>query len=306
MKESKKTKAQFIFDVLDGTLVKTKEITFKDLAIHYGFTEFDDIDIAANKCKKCFYKTLEQKYKIENETKEPEKEIIECTNLKVVKKWEVNTPEGIKTLHSYAEDKTSSIVKELKDLKEELINDIKSFVPKTIKLKDSKVFDHENALVLSIPDYHIGREKDDEVTINTYIDIAESIVTRAINSENINEIVYVIGNDLFNSDTPDLKTTKGTQQYDYQNYRENFLLGRDIITTSISVLKNFNIPIKVLFVEGNHDHNKIFMLSQIIQAYFASDKQVSIIHGNRFHATKYGKNLLMFDHGELKAMIIHI
>ncbi len=303
MKVSKKTKADFIFDVLDGSLIKTKEITFKQLAEEYGFTEHDSVEVAANKCKKCFYKTLKQKYEISLKQEEKMDLSIE-PKMKLARKWEVNTPEGIKTLHSYKEDTSSSIINELKDLKNELINDIKTFVIpvyKERKTKDLKVFENEeNTLILSLPDYHIGREKDDEVCINTYLDMIESIVSRAILCSNINQIVYVIGNDLFNSDTPDLKTTKGTQQYDYQTYRENFLLGRSIIINSLLQLKSFNIPIKVLFVEGNHDHNKIFMLSQIVEATFIKDSQIEVIHGNRFHALKFGKNLLMFDHGELK------
>lgn len=300
MKESKKTKDQFIFDVLNGRLVKTKEVTFKDLAQIYGFTDYDDIDVAANKCKKCFYKALKQKYQNINE----EESIIETSTepkMKVVRKWEISTPEGIKTLHSYAEDKTSVITSELESFKKELINDIKSFIPKTVKTKSTSFHKEENSLILSIPDYHVGREEDKDKCINTYLEMVDTLVQRACTSSKLSEIVYVIGNDLFNSDTPDLKTTKGTQQYDYQSYRENFLLGRDIIIESILLLKSFNIPIKVLFVEGNHDHNKIFMLSQIVEATFAKDNQVTFVHGNRFHSIKFGKNLLMFDHGELKS-----
>ena len=135
MKESKKTKDQFIFDVLNGKVVKTKEITFKDLAEEYGFTTTDSIDVAANKCKKCFYKTLKQKYNFEKE--EELTQPIEDSKLKVVKKWEVNTPEGIKTLHSYAEDKSSSIISDLENFKKELINDIKSFKPVSVKSKST-------------------------------------------------------------------------------------------------------------------------------------------------------------------------
>lgn len=300
-KLERKERKDFIEDLKNGVITKDG-YTFSELATIYNYpvTPFDfEGKSAANLCKKDYYKYLKSLDKTKATKLVTSTSAVidnDLSNLEVVKAWEVSTPDGVKVLKSYS--KSVNTDEDIKNFRKELIEDVKKSAPKTINYKLIKKATG-NQLILSIPDYHIGRETDVELVINTYLHAIETIVEDAVLYD-IDEIVYVIGNDLFNSDTLDYKTTKGTQQFDYQDFRETFLLGKNIIYSSIELLKLYNLPIKVLFVEGNHDHTKVFMLSEVIQAMYTNDKQIEFVKGNRFHVHNYGNNLLMFDHGELK------
>ena len=268
--------------------------SFTEYAIQFGYPE----ENGSNLCKKDYYRFLKNNIRFEAATISKEDnapvEKVNLDKLMLRRAWEAQTPDGIKVLKSYQNNITPA---EIIAFRDELLNDIKKISPERKAFVREKT-KNTNKLLISLPDLHVGRESP-EATKTKYLSAIESLAVRGLDS-GIDEIVYIVGNDLFNSDNPNYQTTKGTPQFDYQEWRESFLIGVNIIKQSIGYLKTFNLPISLLFIEGNHDHMKLFMLSQIMEAYYSNDSQINIVKGGRFHNYNFGTVAMMFDHGELK------
>lgn len=214
-------------------------------------------------------------------------------NLLLKKKWQVQTKTGTAWLESY-ENKINP--EEIKKFREELIKDIPSVKSKfTPKVRTN----YDTLAVISIPDFHIGREKNQDHNSIIFMGILEDLLIKS-SHHYINNIVFVIGNDYFNSDF-DYKTTKGTPQFDYQNWRETWVQGRNILIRAIEMLKNKKCPIHIINVPGNHDSNRMFMLGDYIEGYYKNDDQISVDNSdNLIKIHKYGDVLLAFEHGEFR------
>jgi len=224
-------------------------------------------------------------------------EAIESTpSLVLRKKWQIQGKGGeVKWLESY-ENKASSD-EDIKAFREQLINDIPS--PKKQFKAKVDIYEAGVMAVISIPDFHIGREQDVLVNRDLFISTLSNLINKASHMP-LESIVFVIGNDYFNSDF-DYKTTKGTPQFDYQNWKETWIAGRDILIESIEILKTFGCRVGVINVPGNHDGNRMFMLGDYIQGYYRNDEQVFVDNTDKLvKAVTYGNVLLGLEHGEFK------
>lgn len=308
---------KFLNDLKCNVIVKGDH-TFSMLANLYGYPE----ENGANLCKKDYYKFKRScdNRLVNNTTEDSElynsnsklvyknpsvsspnnrdnsKSDIDIEKLTLRRAWEAQTPNGIQVLKSYQNDVTPQ---QIKEFRAELLEEFKNYSPVTEFVSENYDLDN-NFLVLSLPDYHIGREAIQSETYRIYFRALQNIVERAI-KRGINKILYVIGNDLFNSDTVNYQTTKGTQQYDYGTWKDTFLMGKKIVLDSIEYLKTKNLPIEVIFVEGNHDHFKVFTLEQVVRGYYFNDKQITFNNNESQFKVFHTNNVTcMFDHGELK------
>ncbi len=112
-----------------------------------------------------------------------------------------------------------------------------------------------------------------------------------------------IGNDFFNSDTVDDKTTAGTPQNNDSRYKETYLWGKVGMVSMIETLKMFFNKIVLKHNPGNHDEKSSFSLfSHIYDIYsMTEDPKVSVpftFEDIRFTTIQeFGDNLLVFSHG---------
>lgn len=113
-----------------------------------------------------------------------------------------------------------------------------------------------------------------------------------------------IGNDYFNSDTADDKTTAGTPQNNDTRFKENYLCGKISEIRFIESLKNsFNKTI-LKSNSGNHDEKTSFSLfSNLYDLYrLKGDNKVEIdltYNDLRFTTCQaFGENLIVFSHGK--------
>lgn len=213
-------------------------------------------------------------------------------NLTLRRTWQAQTKDGIEWLESYQNNVKPEDIKKFRD---ELIRDLPSFPKRHFKHEPNK---YGVLGVISLPDFHIGREE--HITYNdAYYNAIESLLQKS-SHHILDEIVFVIGNDYFNSDF-DYKTTKGTPQFDYQKWKETWSNGRDILVNSIELLKERKCKINIINIPGNHDGFKQFALGDVIQAYYRNDDQVIVDNSDRLiKAFQYGNILLGFEHGEFK------
>lgn len=194
--------------------------------------------------------------------------------------------------------------------RQEMIDELREFSPK-VGLKEYKS-KSGNMLEVNIPDLHIGklawteetgfRNYDVKIALERFRNSVDEMFAKAVKEEQLERILFVVGNDLFNSDTayPYTQTTAGTPMQDDVRWQKVFRSGRQLIIEYI--LKFAEIaPVTVLIIPGNHDFQKSFYLGEVLEAYFAGNENVTINNSPRTRKyVTWGKCLLGFAHGSGK------
>lgn len=194
-----------------------------------------------------------------------------------------------------------------KNLIEDLLKNYKSkYTPinkKDILINDK--FTNPCSVFISLTDAHLDRLTTGNRTIDDavkqYLDTVEWLIIKSYASNLIDEVVYVIGNDLFDSDTFYSETTNGTQQHSNVMYDESYEKIFDMQVQAINKLKQFCNKLHIKFVPGNHDRTKGFYLVHALEVYFKKDS--SIIFDRGAENTKvytYGNNFIGMHHGDTK------
>ena len=188
----------------------------------------------------------------------------------------------------------------IEEIKEEIENFAALYSPvsvKNIKSKNSKK--PPVALEISLPDIHYGKltnisiEEAEKQFLFTTFELVEKA-----SSLNVELIILPIGNDGMNSEGLRLATTKGTPQHDSLGWRETFRGYCKLMTTAINWLKTV-APVHVIVVQGNHDFERMFYAGDFLSGWYRNDNNVNVDNGmspRKYY--KYGKNLLMFTHGD--------
>lgn len=290
---------KFLNDLKCEVIIKGSK-TFKELADLYGYPK----ENGTNLCKKDYYRFKESCNNKNQSVPEISNNIknfnveSDYENLVLKSQWEVQTKGGGKDiLRSYRNDITPLQIKEFRD---SLISDIKNYSPVNKFVPKIPEYNRNNILLISIPDFHVGREPNSIDIVDKYMNTICSIINKT-DMSTIEKIVYVIGNDFFNSDNPNYTTTGGTQQFDYNNWKDTWDFGKNLLLHSIEYLKEFQLPINIINVLGNHDRSKIFFLGDVIDAYYRNDKQIQVDNSDKlFKSLVHGQTLLVFEHGEMK------
>lgn len=164
-----------------------------------------------------------------------------------------------------------------------------------------------NMLEINIPDTHFGKLAwGVETGYENYdVKIAQSMYMRALNTlldrtSNIkfDEIVYIVGNDLFNSDNIENQTTRGTVVTTDGRYHKTFYKVRSTIIESIETMRKI-APVRVIMVPGNHDNLSVWHLGDSLECYFHKYDDVKIDNEPKYRKYhQFGKVMLMFTHGD--------
>lgn len=163
-------------------------------------------------------------------------------------------------------------------------------------------FDLSCALI-SLTDFHIDKKNITKETIedkiNNYRKVLNNLLNRTYNSSNIEEIVFVIGNDFFQTDTIQGTTTSGTP-VDYDNtWNEAYEKGFDLMVESIIKVKSFCKKLHIVLVQGNHARTKEFYLAHALEVFFKNDKNITFDRtSNDLKIYKYGETMMCFHHGD--------
>jgi hypothetical protein len=196
--------------------------------------------------------------------------------------------------------------------KKDLISELKTYSPK-VSVIDREIKDTGNLLVPVIADLHLGKmawqkETGDEdydlkIAIQKHDEALDNLLNRALScGVEYEKVLFVVGNDLFNSDNayPYTQTTAGTPQQDDTRWQKVFVEGRKMIIRAIEKLKKI-APVEVKIVQGNHDFQKSFYLGDVLETRYENDDNVVI--DNSPMTRKYftwGKCFLGFTHGNHK------
>jgi hypothetical protein len=162
-------------------------------------------------------------------------------------------------------------------------------------------------LEIATPDLHVGklahsietggRPYDVKIAVATFERALEGLIART-SGYNVEEILLLAGNDLFNSDTPENETTAGTAVSCDGRFHKTFHHVRNMMVKAVERLRQI-AKVHILIVPGNHDRQTAYHLGDSLECYFHDDSQVQVTNtpATRKYVT-WGKCLLGFCHGD--------
>ena len=219
--------------------------------------------------------------------------------------WVKDKVTGTSTLVVNPDYKNAESV-DYEQIRTEMISEMKKLSPKVDKYKRKKNQD-PHCLVLDIADLHIGKlaTKDgsnDNYNVDVAIDRAIKGSMRLIDKSepyNIDKIFFIIGNDVLHIDNAKTRTTtSGTPQDTDGMWYDNFKIARGVYCHIISMLSTI-ADVEVIHCPSNHDYMTGFMLADAVHCYFHNNKNITFnVDNNHRKYTKYGRNMLMFSHGD--------
>lgn len=175
------------------------------------------------------------------------------------------------------------------------------------QLETLELFNNNKTLaVVNLYDAHLdklpvkstcGIESTFEENIEKFIKAIDKIVIK-IKENNVDEIVFPIGNDLFHTNGFNSQTKKGTQIEYFGSPEDNYYVICDVMTATIIKLLAVSKSVKVIMVKGNHDEDKITTLGYWLNRFFKdTNVQVDFLRTQRKYI-KFGQNLIGFAHGD--------
>jgi len=174
--------------------------------------------------------------------------------------------------------------------------------------KKFQVLTSDKMLEINLTDHHFGKLAWGTETgyANYDMKIATAIWHRALaalieraSNYMYQEIWFIVGNDLLNSDDVLSRTTSGTQVESDVRNEKTYRLVREILVNAIEELRKIAKKVKVIVVPGNHDHNATWHLGDSLECYFHKYKDVEIDNTpkvRKYHT--FGINLIGYTHGD--------
>lgn len=146
-----------------------------------------------------------------------------------------------------------------------------------------------------------------ERNIQVYKNTIQKIKQELLKIENLNYIIYPVGNDLFHTNTFGLPSTKkGIALEYYGSQEEAYYTICNLVTETIIELSKIS-PVFVVMIKGNHDEDKITTLGFWLKKYFENYAFFKSLSShlvevdstrNQRKYIQFGKNLIGFAHGD--------
>lgn len=191
------------------------------------------------------------------------------------------------------------------EVRDKIIEEMNVYSPVYPELKRKMSVDG-HLLVIDPADLHVGKIAsvlETGVAYNSQIAIkrakegVQGILDKSSNYE-IDQILFVIGNDILHVDTPKGTSTAGTVMDTDGMWYDNFRMARQLYTDIIEMLLPL-ANIHVVFNPSNHDYMSGFQLADSLASWFHNNKNVtfdvSIAHRKYY---KYHSNLIGTTHGD--------
>ena len=163
-------------------------------------------------------------------------------------------------------------------------------------------------LEIDIADHHFGKlawkqetgdqNYDTKIALQCFQRALGTILER-VSTYTFDEILFIIGNDLFNSDDVEGRTTKGTYVSSDVRYQKTFAVVRTAMIDAIETLRRLTKQVRVVMVSGNHDHLSVWHLGDSLECYFHKYDDVAIDNSPKYHKYyQYGKVMIAWTHGD--------
>jgi len=187
----------------------------------------------------------------------------------------------------------------------ELIEDLQNFSPSFPVIKRTPSSEG-HLLIIDPADIHIGKlamafetgdEYNTKIAVERVLKGVQGILDKT-SGFNIDQILFVGGNDILHIDTPKRTTTSGTPQDTDGMWYSNFLVAKQLYIDVLMMLMPV-ADVHFTFNPSNHDYTNGFFLADVIKTYFKDCKNItfdcSIAHRKYY---KYYNNLIGTTHGD--------
>lgn len=160
-------------------------------------------------------------------------------------------------------------------------------------------------LEVSIMDMHLGKYCPESGTGRAFnADVCERMFNTAVqdllaktNGLNPEKMLFVVGNDMLNTDHLGRETTAGTPQSCDISYQEAFVRGRKLLVDAILTLRE-KAPVEVIVVPGNHDTQVCYYLGDSLSGWLHRTEGVTVDNSPRPRKyLRFHRNLIGFTHG---------
>ena len=161
------------------------------------------------------------------------------------------------------------------------------------------------AYEINIPDVHFGKLSWEEESGEDYdLKIAEKRYITAIQEllsnvslSSIEKFIFPVGNDMINIDSRRNETYAGTPQDSDSRFYKIVKTVKNILINTINQLSSI-APVDVIIVSGNHDTETMFMIGEMLDAYYYNNEKVSVDNSAKQRKYyKYGVNGFQYTHG---------
>lgn len=192
-----------------------------------------------------------------------------------------------------------------KEIIENIISNYKSDwsrIPDASKITNN-IWVDPTLLVINLNDLHFDKRDMEnntiEQNIEKYFKVLEYLVQKAYHSARIEKIIFVVGNDVFNTDNINDTTTNGTPQRCNTTWNNAYEKVFDAMVQSIAMLGHYSeTGVHVVLVQGNHDRTKSYYLAHALKQYFAPDPTITFDRSANINKSYvYGNTFLGFNHG---------
>lgn len=335
MQSLKETVDKYLIDNYGDILFKTKEHGFRWMDIATSMSPIPNSEYLRNRWRKIKDKYQEelstitskeiQKYKFQTGkedkskgTKEftftadnipSEEEIIshfniDTTKYKISQIWHKTTPSG---KYSISVNLLALKGNQLVELDNDFINHLSKIKPLSNELNtiSHKSTSQKQKACLVIPkqDSHwnksdIEGRNDINERFKTFTKTLLHQLENVSKTHNLEEILYIIGSDEFNSEYMGT-TTAGTPQQNILSHKESFEKISEFNIEIIKLLRFYSPKVKVMLLNGNHDHNVSWHLAHLLKHVFSKNTSIEI--NDSLENTKvysYSENLILLNHGD--------
>jgi hypothetical protein len=187
---------------------------------------------------------------------------------------------------------------------EDLIKELEQYSPTypTIKHKKSN---NGHLLVIDIADLHInkyaeahltGADYNSKIAVNRAIEGTKGLIQKA-SGFNVEKVVFVIGNDVLNTDNLSRSTTKFTPQDTDVNWFKAFNIAKDCYIKCIELCMQV-ANVDIIHCPSNHDEMTGCLLAQTLQAWFRQSKNLTFNISPKYRKYyQFHNSMLEFEHG---------
>lgn len=188
--------------------------------------------------------------------------------------------------------------------------DIDKYFEKDRKPIDYKpiTVDSEESLEIDLADLHqgllswrneTGSDTDLNICSEKFLSAIDDIVSRA-KTKKFKQIYLCALGDILHIDNDKNETTKGTLQQADGRIAKIFDYAVDTMAQAIDMLLTLNIPIKYMYLCGNHDRNTGYFLVKCLERTFTNNPMVEFdTLPNPQKAIHFGKVLVGLTHGDM-------
>lgn len=187
------------------------------------------------------------------------------------------------------------------------IDFLKTYKPSSNKISFKKRNNNlENAcLIVNKQDEHLNKydqrgQNDIEKRMANFYSKLHLVLDECSLNRNLEEIIYVIGSDEFNSEWTNM-TTKGTPQENILSYEDAFEKICNYEIDIINILSEYSSSkVKIVYIQGNHDIYVGWHLAHFLKSYFSNTKGIEFdIDNIPTKCIRYSNTAMMFNHGDV-------